>query len=209
MVRCPICGAGPLTSNMRALAHSLPHDTSGRAAELVLTRGAWLLAVCGAVSHLEWESAPTTGGAPEADETPDVGALDVSDADGDGYAVSTFWPSNDAPNGIPQWHPEQLLGEQTVSTYGDSIYAWCPSTTTGEGDYTQAGGARSPQKCRACQSRLARCMRRLQDAPSNGSLSSSRSRRSPQRRQIGCHFGSTPGATRRASCGRTPKPVPS
>jgi hypothetical protein len=72
--------------------------------------------------------------------------------------VSSFWPAASHANetlcpltmpanqtvddlgcGYPQWHPFQITGRQSTRTYGDSSYAWCPSSRTGTRGYDQAG----------------------------------------------------------------------
>ena len=72
--------------------------------------------------------------------------------------VSSFWPAEAHTNeslcpvtmpanrsardlrcGYPQWHPFQITGEQSTSNYGDSSYAWCPASRTGNGGYSEGG----------------------------------------------------------------------
>jgi hypothetical protein len=77
--------------------------------------------------------------------------------------VSTFWPAgpnagealcppdvpfnSSASCGYPKWHPMQILGPPrlegygSVLRYGDSSYAWCPSSKEGKAGLTKNSDA--------------------------------------------------------------------
>ena len=57
-------------------------------------------------------------------------------------AVSSFYAAgDDAGNGRPSWHPYQILGEGDVErVYGDSAFAYCPSTLQGMTNAVASGG---------------------------------------------------------------------
>ncbi len=72
--------------------------------------------------------------------------------------VSSFWPAGPHAQetlcppimptnstaeqlgcGYPQWHPFQICGKASTSSYGDSSYAWCPASRLGNTGYATDG----------------------------------------------------------------------